>query len=98
VLAQYPPTFLAHLRSVAAAVTLLAYTLFAFERQDLASSSIPWFELSILPFVLGILRYMLRLEQGMGGAPEDLVLGDRMLQVVGLAWAALFLIGVQTAT
>ena len=35
--------------------------------------------------MLGILRYALLLEQGDGGAPEDLVLGDRVLQVLGVA-------------
>ena len=42
-----------------------------------------WFELSIVPFVLGILRYALLLEQGGGGAPEDLVLSDRVLLGLG---------------
>ena len=40
-----------------------------------------WFELSIVPFVLGVLRYALLLEQGEGGAPEELVLSDRVLLV-----------------
>jgi decaprenyl-phosphate phosphoribosyltransferase len=96
VLSQYPPEFLAHLRSVAAGVTLLAYTLFAFEKADLTEHGI-WFELSIIPFALGILRYMLRLDQGEGGAPEELVLGDRMLLLMGAAWAILFVIGVEVA-
>ena len=37
-----------------------------------ASATPTWFELSIIPFVLGILRYALLLEQGGGGAPEEL--------------------------
>ena len=40
------------------------------------------------PFVLGILRYALLLEQGRGGAPEELVLADRVLLVMGAIWAA----------
>jgi decaprenyl-phosphate phosphoribosyltransferase len=94
VLADYPPEFLVYLRSMSSSVTLVAYTLFAFDRASLASSSVPWFELSIVPFVLAVLRYALRLEQGEGGAPEDLVLSDRTLQVLGLIWLALFLTGV----
>jgi decaprenyl-phosphate phosphoribosyltransferase len=47
--------------------------------------------------VLGILHYALRLEQGAGAAPEDLVLRDRTLQVIGLAWLVLFAIGVTDA-
>jgi decaprenyl-phosphate phosphoribosyltransferase len=94
VLFDYPPEFLRSVRSVAAGVTLLAYSLFAFERASLATSDIPWFELSIAPFVLGVLRYALRLDQGDGGAPEDIILGDRSLLVFGAVWAVLFALGI----
>jgi decaprenyl-phosphate phosphoribosyltransferase len=97
VLAEYSTNFLTMIRSVASAVTLLAYTLFAFEKAHLSTSSIPWFQLSILPFVLGVFRYALRLDRGEGGAPEDIILGDRTLQVLGLAWAILFAIGTYTS-
>ena len=93
VLAEYSTNFLIMIRSVASAVTLLAYTLFAFEKAHLSTSSLPWFQLSILPFALGVFRYALRLDRGEGGAPEDIILGDRTLQVLGLAWAVLFAIG-----
>jgi len=53
-----------------------------------------WFELSIVPFVLAILRYALLLEQGQGGAPEDLVLADRVLLVMGAIWAVSFAVAV----
>jgi decaprenyl-phosphate phosphoribosyltransferase len=49
-----------------------------------------WFELSIAPFVLTILRYSLILDGGGGGDPEDVALGDRALSVMGLAWLVLF--------
>jgi decaprenyl-phosphate phosphoribosyltransferase len=44
--------------------------------------------------VLALLRYALRLDQGEGGAPEDVVLGDRALQVLGLVWVVTFGLGV----
>jgi decaprenyl-phosphate phosphoribosyltransferase len=97
VVAEYSTNFLTMIRSVASSVTLLAYTLFAFEKAHLSTSSIPWFQLSILPFVLGVFRYALRLDRGEGGAPEDIILGDRTLQVLGLAWAILFAIGTYTS-
>ncbi len=96
VLGQYSPQFLIYVRSVASGVTLLAYTLFALERAE-AGGPFVWFELSILPFVLAILRYALRLDQGDGGAPEDVVLGDRILQVLGLVWLITFALGVYTS-
>ena len=71
----------------------MAYCLWAFERSELIGSAV-WFELSIIPFVIGILRYALLLEQGKGGAPEELVLGDRMLLVIGFAFAVTFAIAV----
>lgn len=97
VLRHYSTAYLTYIRSVASGVTLLAYTLLAFERAELSSSSVPWFELSIVPFGLAILRYALRLDQGGGGAPEDVVLRDRSLQVLGACWAVLASIGVYTA-
>jgi decaprenyl-phosphate phosphoribosyltransferase len=44
--------------------------------------------------VLALLRYALRLDQGAGGAPEEVVLGDRTLQVLGAVWAVIFGFGV----
>ena len=49
-----------------------------------------WFEISIVPFVLAILRYAHVIEQGRGGAPEDVILADRVIQVLGLLWAITF--------
>jgi decaprenyl-phosphate phosphoribosyltransferase len=44
--------------------------------------------------VLAILRYALLLEGGAGGAPEDVVLRDRTIVLLGAVWAALFAAGV----
>ncbi len=44
--------------------------------------------------MLAILRYAHVVEQGGGGAPEEVVLTDRVLQVLGLLWAITFAIGV----
>jgi decaprenyl-phosphate phosphoribosyltransferase len=79
----------------------MAYCLWAFEKASgrgllarvdtsVQIGSPVWFELSIVPFVLGILRYAFLLEQGRGGAPEDLVLSDRVLLVLGLLWVIVF--------
>jgi len=97
VLRMYSAAYLTYIRSIASGVTLLAYTLLAFERADLSASALPWFELSIVPFGLAILRYALLLDRGLGGAPEEVVIRDRTLQVLGLCWAALAAVGVYTA-
>jgi decaprenyl-phosphate phosphoribosyltransferase len=79
---------------VSAAVCLAAYCLWAFERPREVGGGEIWYELSIIPFVLGILHYALRLEQGEGAAPEDIILRDRTLQVVGVIWLVVFGLGV----
>jgi decaprenyl-phosphate phosphoribosyltransferase len=97
VLSMYSPAYLTYVRSIASGMTLLAFTLLAFERADLSASPVPWYELSIIPFGLAILRYALLLDKGAGGAPEEVVLRDRTLQVLGLSFAVLAAIGVYTA-
>ena len=57
-----------------------------------------WFQLSIVPFVLAILRYAHVVEQGGGGAPEDVVLvRPRRSRCSALVWAVTFAIGVSMA-
>ena len=43
---------------------------------------------------LALLRYGFLIDQGQGGAPEDVVLGDRLLLALGAIWTALFALGV----
>jgi decaprenyl-phosphate phosphoribosyltransferase len=92
-LGAYTANFLRHVRSVASGVAMTAYCLWAFEKAHGSSGAI-WFELSIVPFVLGVLRYALLVDAGHGGAPEDVVLGDRTLQALALCLAILFAVGV----
>jgi decaprenyl-phosphate phosphoribosyltransferase len=91
---SYSPGFLQYVRAVCSGVVLLAYCLWAFEKAEVAESSFPWFQLSIVPFVMLILRYGLVHDRGVYEGPEDIVLGDRPLQVIGLVWAAVFACGV----
>jgi decaprenyl-phosphate phosphoribosyltransferase len=91
-LAEYSSSFLGYVRSVASGVMITAYCLWAFENAKGGNDT--WFRLSIVPFVIAVLRYALVVEQGGGGAPEEVVLSDRVLQVIGLAWAVTFVLGV----
>ncbi|MFN2557684.1 MAG: decaprenyl-phosphate phosphoribosyltransferase [Nitriliruptorales bacterium] len=92
VLAEYSLAYLRYIRFIASSVTIVAYCLWAF--QEAAEGGGVWSELSIVPFVLGILRYALLLEAGHGEAPEQIVLSDRPLQVFGVLWVITFLGGV----
>ena len=89
----YSEAFLRFVRGVATAAAITAYCVWAFEKGQGTSGAI-WFELSILPFVLAMLRYALLLEQGQGGAPEEIFLRNRVLQGLGLVWGLLFAAGV----
>lgn len=93
---DYSPAYLRYVRSVASSVAIAAYCLWAFEKAEAAGSGVA-FQLSIVPFVIAILRYALLLDAGRGGAPEEIVLGDRTLQILGLVWVALFAAGVYAA-
>lgn len=88
----YTATYLRFVWGLAAAVTITAYCLWAFE-VGLTDSSFPWSQWSVLPFVLAILRYALDVDRAEAEAPEDVVLHDRALQVLGLAWLVLFGLG-----
>jgi decaprenyl-phosphate phosphoribosyltransferase len=89
VLEQYTAEFLRLVISVACAVALGAYALWAF-----ASGVTIWRELTIIPFTLALLRYGLLVTSGSGGAPEKVIFGDRFMQVAGMAWMVMFGAGV----
>ncbi|MBV8461711.1 MAG: decaprenyl-phosphate phosphoribosyltransferase [Acidimicrobiales bacterium] len=95
-LGLYTPSFLRAVRTFSAAVTVTAYCLWSFQRAEaIHPGHHPiWFELTIIPFVIGLLHVLRLLDAGAGAAPEDLALHDHRLQVYGVAWAVLFAIGV----
>jgi decaprenyl-phosphate phosphoribosyltransferase len=92
-LAHYSYGYLRNLRTTAASVTLAAYCLWAFDRARSLDGS-PFMELSIIPFVLFIMRYAMLTEDDSDEAPEDLVLGDPGLRAGALAWMIVFACGV----
>lgn len=95
-LSAYSPTFLRSVRTLSAAVTVTAYCLWAFERavQIHPGHDPIWFQLTIVPFTLALLHILRTFDTGDGADPETLALRDHRLQLYGLAWVALFAIGV----
>ncbi len=91
-LAGYTPSYLRFVWAVSAAVTITAYCLWAFEVAA-KPSSVPWAAWSVLPFVLAILRYAVDVDRGSAEAPEEVVLHDRVLIVLGIVWVVLFGLG-----
>jgi decaprenyl-phosphate phosphoribosyltransferase len=91
---EYSEPYLRYIQYSTSAVAIAAYAQWAFEGPNGGSV---WSELSIIPFVLGVFRYALLLEQGQGAAPEDVVLTDRPLLALGTAWVVLVIVGVYLA-
>jgi len=86
----YPSPFLRFTLGVAASATIVVYCLWAFAASNLDGSAVLLFELSVVPVAAALLRYALLVELGHGGAPEEVFLSDRTIQVLGLIWLGLF--------
>ena len=93
VLGSYSPAFLNYVRSVSSGVAIAGYGLWAFEGFSLTKGYI-FIQLSTVPFVIAILLYALQADLGNAGSPEDVILGDRRIQIVGAIWATLIMIGI----
>jgi decaprenyl-phosphate phosphoribosyltransferase len=92
-LGGYTPGYLRFVWALSATAAVMTYCLWAIEVADGWPQPV-LAQASIVPFVLGVLRYAIDVERGSAGAPEEVVLGDRVLQALGLAWLVLFLVGV----
>jgi decaprenyl-phosphate phosphoribosyltransferase len=68
----------------------IAYTGWAFTRP----AHLVWYGLSIVPLVAWLARYAMLIGSGAGQAPEELILRDRTLLALSVAWGILFLGGV----
>lgn len=93
-LAAYTTSFLHTVLAMSVTAALVTYCIWAFEVRELAVTSLPFYELSIIPMAMALLRYLLVLEQGHGAAPEEIFAADRTMQVLGVAWLGLFGMGV----
>src|SRR5579859_1213530 len=95
VLEGYTPARLRLILITSALVTLSAYAYWAFELPSV--HGVPWRPLTLLPAIGALARYAVLLARGQGEAPEELLLHDRLLQLAGLLWLALFALGVHAA-
>ena len=77
-----------------AAIAFGAYCVWAIRY---ASDGAPWRVLTIAPFGVCIVRYGVLLRRGAGEAPEELLLKDRWLQLLSVAWIVVFLLSVHAA-
>jgi decaprenyl-phosphate phosphoribosyltransferase len=93
---QYSSSFLRTVLAISAGGAIVGYCLWAFSLQTaLSHHGDPiWYQLSIVPMMVALLRYTFLVEGGHGAEPEELVFADRTLQVLGLVWVVLFTLGV----
>jgi decaprenyl-phosphate phosphoribosyltransferase len=97
-LALYPRATLRTIRRAAVTGAASAYVLWAVQsgRQTLPGGQhhqIAFVDLSILPFLLILLRVEQALEAGRGSEPEELVLNDHLLQILGFVCLLFVLLG-----
>jgi decaprenyl-phosphate phosphoribosyltransferase len=93
-LLRYSESYLRFAWMLAAVMVLISYSLWAFENRGGGLGGIPWTAISIAPFTLGLLQYALEVDTGNAGEPEDVVLHDHVLQVIGLVWLVTIAVGV----
>ncbi|TNC27490.1 decaprenyl-phosphate phosphoribosyltransferase [Amycolatopsis alkalitolerans] len=86
-LKKYSASYLRFVWATAAAILIMSYSLWAFTLREGAHGSI-WPMISMVPFVIAVLRYAVDVDGGTAGEPEEIVLKDRVLQVLGVFWVA----------
>lgn len=86
-LKKYTASYLRFVWATAAAILIMSYALWAFDLRVRADGSV-WPVISIVPFVIAVLRYAVDVDGGTAGEPEEIVLKDRILQVLGVLWVA----------
>ncbi|WP_438818297.1 decaprenyl-phosphate phosphoribosyltransferase, partial [Streptomyces clavuligerus] len=94
-LTEYTTGYLRFVWQLAAGVAVLGYCLWALESDGGPGSGggaslLPWRQLSMIAFILAVLRYAVFADRGTAGEPEEVVLRDRALAVIGLVWAAMY--------
>jgi len=86
VLDSYTPTYLRFVWTLSAGVLVTTYALWAFTMGQTPDND--WSVASIIPFVMALLKYSVDVDSGGAGEPEEIVLHDRLLMLLGGIWAA----------
>ena len=86
-LESYTPTYLRFVWTLAATAVVLSYALWGFDlSQQVSGHAAVWYQVSMVPFTVAILRYAADVDRGDGGAPDEIALRDRTLQLLAVAW------------
>ena len=86
-LESYTPTYLRFVWTLSAAAVVIFYSLWGFEfASETDGPAAVWYQISMVPFTIAILRYAADVDRGHGGAPDEIALSDRVLQTLALLW------------
>ena len=80
-LERYTASYLRFVWTLSATVLIMTYGLWAFQLSQINDSR--WPIISLVPFVVAVLRYAVDVDGGNGGEPEEIAIGDRVLQILG---------------
>lgn len=94
-LEYYTSTYLRFVWTLSATAVVLCYGLWAFDQP--AEDNV-FYALSMIPFTIAILRYAVDIDGGVAGEPEEIALGDRVLQALAVAWIVLVGVAVYVAS
>lgn len=94
-LESYTPTYLRFVWTLAATAVVLSYALWGFDlSQQVSGAAAVWYQISMVPFTVAILRYAADVDRGDGGAPDEIALNDRALQFLAVAWVVTIAVAV----
>nr|WP_262900303.1 decaprenyl-phosphate phosphoribosyltransferase [Corynebacterium amycolatum] len=85
----YTATYLRFVWTLAATAVVLSYALWGFEMgraPGTSSTSAIWYEISMVPFTVAILRFAADVDRGDAGSPDEIALKDRPLQALAVLW------------
>lgn len=85
-LEYYTPTYLRFVWTMSATAVVVCYGLWAFQQDHDRHNNSSWFAISMIPFTIAVLRYAVDVDGGEAGEPEEIALGDRVLQALAIAW------------
>ncbi|GAB3947125.1 decaprenyl-phosphate phosphoribosyltransferase [Corynebacterium tapiri] len=91
----YTPTYLRFVWTLAATAVVMSYTLWGFElSESVHGMAALWYQISMVPFIIAILRFAADVDRGEGGAPDEIALSDRILQALAVLWLACIVMAV----
>ena len=83
----YTETYLRFVWTLSATAVVMSYALWGFQLSNsVEGTAAIWYQVSMVPFVIAILRYASVVDGGQGGAPDEIALEDRVLQLLAAAW------------